>query len=158
MAQKRPTVQNVADFFLSRVDVQSGSSMTHLKLQKLCYYAQAWNLVFNGKKLFNGSFQAWVHGPVCPSLWKKYKHYHWHEVPLVENFDDSVFTKDEIEVLEAVEQTYGLYDGKYLEELTHQELPWKNAREGVPDGTHCTNVISIEDMNTYYSELLAQYE
>jgi len=37
---KKPTVFDVARYFLSCVDHGAGSLMTHLKLQKLCYYAQ----------------------------------------------------------------------------------------------------------------------
>lgn len=38
-------VFDVANYFISRADKESGSFMTHLKLQKLVYYAQAWSLV-----------------------------------------------------------------------------------------------------------------
>ena len=52
------SIFEVARFFLTK------ESMTHLKLQKLCYYAQAWYLTIYGQRLFNEEFQAWLHGPV----------------------------------------------------------------------------------------------
>jgi len=33
--------------------------LSHLKLQKLRYYAQAWHLAFHDYFLFDGKFQAW---------------------------------------------------------------------------------------------------
>jgi uncharacterized phage-associated protein len=151
------SINDVANYFLSRVDVQTGSVMTHLKLQKLCYYAQAWNLAFDGEPLFKGKFQAWAHGPVCPSLWKKYSGYSYHEIPASESFDNSKFTKDQLETLDAVWENYGQYDGRYLEELTHQELPWINARNGLADGEQCTRIIDENEMKQYYTSLLEEH-
>jgi len=46
--QKKVSVNDVANYFLKILERDSGSSITHLKLQKLVYYAQAWHLVFRG--------------------------------------------------------------------------------------------------------------
>lgn len=158
-ATKKVTIHNVAKYFLSRVDLDAGSSMTPLKLQKLCYYAQAWNLVFNKERLFAGIFEAWAHGPVCPSLWRKYNHYGWHEIPPITDFNYQIFNEKQAEVLEAIWDAYGQYDGKYLEDLTHQEEPWLNARvrAGVKRGEPCNEPISEREMSAYYSKLLEEY-
>lgn len=47
--------------------------MTTMKLQKLCYYAQAWHLVWAEKPLFDEPIQAWANGPVCPELYQAHK-------------------------------------------------------------------------------------
>ncbi|MFP5528706.1 Panacea domain-containing protein, partial [Peptococcus simiae] len=53
------SVIDVANWFLSK------DSMTHKKIQKLCYYAQAWYCaLYDGTPLFKEEIQAWVHGPV----------------------------------------------------------------------------------------------
>ena len=39
--------------------------MSHLKLQKILFYCQAYHLAYFDKALFNEDFEAWVHGPVC---------------------------------------------------------------------------------------------
>ena len=60
-------VRDIANWFLSRND------MTHKKLQKLCYYAQAWYCaLYDGTPLFDDEIQAWVHGPVIPALYPVY--------------------------------------------------------------------------------------
>ncbi|MBA1335914.1 MAG: hypothetical protein HPY66_1732 [Firmicutes bacterium] len=154
--KKMASVFDVAKYFLSCVDAAAGSSITHLKLQKLCYYAQAWNMVFNNEPLFDERFEAWVHGPACPDLWNKYKDNGWRNIEPIdeENSDLSVFTRPQIEALDEVWETYGQYDGKYLEDLTHQEDPWVNARRGFDPGEHCSNVISTTSMKEYYSRFV----
>ena len=42
--------------------------MSTWKLQKLCYYSQAWSLVWDEEPLFSEDIQAWAHGPVIPKL------------------------------------------------------------------------------------------
>lgn len=149
---KMPSVFDVANYFLKIVDRDSGSSITHLKLQKLVYYAQAWHLVFTGEKMFNEEIQAWVHGPVCPELFKRYADFKYDNLPepdkQIPNFDD-----EEKETLEAVWDAYGDFDGKYLEELTHEEEPWLEARKGYAPGEHCQVKISTDTMKEYYSKI-----
>lgn len=41
-----------------------------MKLQKLCYYAQAWLLVWDEAPLFDEEFEAWANGPICRVLFK----------------------------------------------------------------------------------------
>jgi len=43
---------DVANWFTCSLDREAGDSITHLKLQKLLYYAQAWSLALNGIALF----------------------------------------------------------------------------------------------------------
>lgn len=50
-------------------------SMTHMKLQKLCYYAKAWYLAIYGENIITEPFEAWVSGAVQPLLYHKYKIY-----------------------------------------------------------------------------------
>lgn len=152
------TVHDVAKYFLSCVDDSSGSSITHLKLQKLCYYSQAWHMVFENVPIFNEHFEAWVHGPACPELWHFFKEHGRRDIPPVEGFDASIFTGEQLETLDAVWEAYGQYDGKYLEELTHQERPWIDARKGYAPGDHCTNIITLKSMREYYSSLLDENE
>lgn len=145
-------VHSVADYFLSIVDKDSGSSITHLKLQKLVYYAQAWNLVFTGEPMFDEEIEAWIHGPVCPELYRRFSGSGYRNLEKPDNVPTG-FNKEQLETLEAVWESYGQYDGKYLEQLTHQELPWIKAREGYEDAQHCTEKIDLDIMKDYYTEL-----
>lgn len=152
MPRKKTDVFDVADYFLKVVDRNAGGSITHLKLQKLVYYAQAWHLVFTDRPLFPEKLLAWVHGPVCAELYEKYRDrgYQSLEEPAGELH---AFSKEELETLESVWECYGDFDGKYLEELTHQELPWQEARKGYAPGEHCNNEISLTTMKEFYSSI-----
>lgn len=142
-------VFDVADFFLTK------ESMTPKKLQKLSYYAEAWHQALLDKPLIHDeSFQAWVHGPVAPNLYRKYKEYGWRPIP--QEKDKGVnerFCDDSLSILESVWETYGDQDGNSLEALTHSELPWRNARVGLDSRTNANNVIAVEDMKKYYQEI-----
>jgi uncharacterized phage-associated protein len=50
------SVFDVANWFLAK------EKMTHKKLQKLCYYAQAWHLANHGQPMMPNRFEAWIHG------------------------------------------------------------------------------------------------
>ena len=66
------------------------------------------------------------------------------EVPLL---DDGL-----ISFLSRIWNTYGIFDGKYLEQLTHKETPWIEARGDCKDGEPCTNVISKESMKSFFKK------
>ena len=55
--------------------INKGLSVSPLKLQKVLYYVQSWNMVIFGrdKTLFPQAPQAWVNGPVYPEIYYEYK-------------------------------------------------------------------------------------
>ena len=65
---KKTSALTVADYFLYKANKEK-KPITNKKLQKLVYYAQAWSLVLNNKKLFSEPIEAWVHGPAVRSLY-----------------------------------------------------------------------------------------
>lgn len=146
---------DIARYFLYRVDRDVGETISPLKLQKLVYYAQAWSLVLRDKPLFPEKIQAWIHGPAIYEVWDNYKEYQYGSIPEPkEELPD--FEEDEIEVLEEVWNTYGELSAKRLEDLTHSEDPWINARNGLSPAEKSSNVISHEDMKTYYASFLEE--
>ncbi len=54
------TCFDVADYFLSRCDEDSGDAISNLKLQKLVYYAQGFSLALLGEPLFQNKMEAWI--------------------------------------------------------------------------------------------------
>ena len=46
-------VEEVADYFLDKLETEYGDCMSISKLQKLLYYAQGFVMAFTGKKLFD---------------------------------------------------------------------------------------------------------
>ena len=141
------SIFDVADWFLSK------ATMTHKKLQKLCYYYKAWGLALYDKDLLpESSFQAWVHGPVNVEIYHKYKDYGWNDIPMTAD-NSSLFNEKELDLLDSVWMSYGDMTANALEVQTHVEEPWRKARLGVDDFDNCTNIIRNEDMRDYYKEL-----
>lgn len=143
----------VASYFLSKVDDEAGELISHLKLQKLVYYAQAWTLAFFNRSILEEDFQAWVHGPVVPELYNNYKNFGKNPIPKVTVLDENIFDEDEKSILEGIWKAYGKYNAKYLEALTHEEDPWKNARGNCKEDERCMNVITKEAIKDYYASI-----
>lgn len=118
------TAQDVANFMLASVDESTGDNLTHLKLQKLLYYAQGIHLAIHGEMLFRDHIKAWKHGPVVPRIYHAYKGYGANKIPKPYNFDRERFAVDVRELLSTVFEVYGQYSATKLSELTHQESPW----------------------------------
>ena len=151
-------IEQVAQWFLCV------SAMSNKKLQKLCYYAYCWFIVFFNdielitkdhcneiRVLCEDRFQAWIHGPVSPRLYRRYKVYGWQDIPKVA-FKPIV--PDEIEsLLQQVWDAYGSFTADELEAISHEEMPWRNARKGIDNGDACSNEISNYDILQYYSSL-----
>lgn len=141
------SIFEIANWFLTK------DSMTPKKLQKLSYYAEAWsNALFNDSLINDTKFEAWAHGPVSPELYSKYKGYGWSEIPK-SNDGSTNLDLEKIDLLESVWITYGDKSANELEALTHQELPWREARNGIAEGERCNSVISTEVMHSYYKSI-----
>lgn len=123
--------------------------MSTMKLQKLCYYAQAWALVWDDKPLFPEDFQAWANGPVCPELFKKTQG-KFSVQASDETGGQNDLTKDQKDTIDKVVDYYGEHNAQWLSQLTHMEDPWNKARVGIPAGIGCDRVITKESMAMYY--------
>ncbi len=129
--------------------------ITPLKLQKLLYYTQAWGLVFTEGTLFSEGIEAWVHGPVVRSVYYRYKDYGSQSIYWTDSNPTPELTHREREIVRLVKRTYGSMGAKKLEELTHSEDPWVNARSGLSSFQRSNSKISLQDMKEYYSRFVA---
>lgn len=153
--KRKIKIVDIAIFFLKVVDRESGSTITPLKLQKLLYYAQGYYLAINNRELFSEDFQAWAHGPANVEIYNKYKIFGSSSIPDTTEEISSLLTENIINFLYDVWNTFGIYDGKYLETLTHQEDPWINARKGYAPGEKCNVVITKESMKIFFKGKLS---
>lgn len=138
------SVFDVANTFLSF------ESMTHKKLQKLCYYAQAWHLALEGDPLLKEEFQAWIHGPVCPELYDEYKAYGWQDIETTDAPENIINNNVIFDFLKQIYYIYGDLNGNELEMLTHMEEPWKIARQDLEPWEASRNPIDLNAMRAYY--------
>ena len=144
---------NIADFFLTK------SGLTPKKIQKLVYYAYSWFIALNNQSadqidniLFEEIPEAWLHGPVFPSLYSRFKSFNWNEVP--KNDENIQFENNDImSFLNDIWNKFGTYSADELEYMTHQELPWINARRNIDSNESSNRKISLKDIFNYYNAL-----
>ena len=121
------TVFDVAKYILDKY-----GEMSAMKLQKLVFYSQAMSLVWDDVPLFNEEFEAWAKGPVCRELFNAHKgKFMLHDSDFLKPYAPDI---------------------SRLSDMVHQEKPWLDARGNCPAGARCSNVISKESMEEYYSE------
>ena len=137
---------DIADYFIWLAN-ETGSFISNLKLQKLVYYSQAWNIALNDNPLFEEDFQAWVHGPVIPSLYQKYKSFGWQ--PISEDAAPEL-PENILQFLDEVAEEYFACDAYELEQMTHAEDPWHWARGDLLPDEPSNEVIKKEWMKEYY--------
>ena len=143
----RKTIFNTAKYILEK----QGRTST-FKLQKLCYYAQAWHMVWHDTELFDEDFEAWVNGPVCPALFAPCKGKFAvtaEEIP----GDSSLLSEEEKGTIDSVIDYYAPHDAQWLSRLTHLEDPWIIGRGDLPIGTPSHNPITKASMAEYYGNL-----
>ena len=99
---------------------------TIIPLQKLCYYSQAWSLVWDEEPLFKEDIEAWAHGPVVPCLYKHHKGQ--FIISSLRKGRPGKLDDDQAETVDVVLKMYGDMPGVTLRSLTHRELPWREAR------------------------------
>jgi len=116
------------------------------------YYAQAWSLAILDEELFEDDFEAWVHGPVIPSLYERYEGSNWTTIPRPTSELTLSINGRSREILDEVWDTYGQFSAKGLENIVRSEDPWIDARRGCNSGDFCREVISKDVMRTYYAE------
>lgn len=141
------SVYDTALYILSKI-----GTITTKKLQKLCYYAQVRSLAAFDTPLFEEDFQAWEHGPVCPPLFRIHRRQRNITAEKLAHFGDiNRLSPRQRQVIDDVLKEYGDKDAQFLEEKTHQEAPWLDARGGLPLSARCKNIITKESIKAYYS-------
>ena len=147
--ENTPTILDVAQYILEK-----NGKISTWKLQKLCYYSQAWALAWTELPLFEDEFEAWANGPVSPVLFAVRKGEFLIDVTSGTQYGDSgKLSPDQIDTINNVLEHYGDYKPYTLREQTHSESPWIDARKGIPDGEPSNAVISKERMKEYYGGL-----
>ena len=135
--------------------------VTPLMLQKLLYFIQGVYSALHGRPIFEEDCRAWVHGPVFPAVYEMFRDFKYNPIDdarfaLLVGTED-VLTDDEKRVIDLVVNTFGMYGGKVLERITHNETPWKEARKGYGDGIPSGELLPKEKIMQYYFLINQKY-
>lgn len=130
-------------------------SPSPMKLQKLCYYVQGY-MIAQGITLFDEDFQAWQHGPVIPALYQRYKDYGWRGITEEVDIAESAFDEDTYAEIGEIVAAYGRYDGAALSTMTHREMPWMDARQGIAENEGSNATITKVSLARFFETELAR--
>lgn len=143
-----------------------GDTVSPKKLQKLVFYVEAWHLVHLNENLIDEDFEAWVHGPVVPELYRELKKFGYNNIAIINDELDTAsdrinkvaskngLSDDQMELIYSVLNNYGNLTSFELEMLTHSEEPWINARGNCAPHDRCNTIIQKEFIKSYYSSQL----
>lgn len=141
-------------FDVAKYILENTGEISTYKLQKLCYYSQAWNLVWHDIPLYDSPIMAFAHGPVIKEL------YDYHKGQFSIKSSDikkcklsNILTDSEKDTINRVLQFYGNKTAQWLSDLTHMEAPWLNARKGLSVNDRPAKEILLSDMAEYYGSL-----
>ena len=123
------------------------STISNLKLQKLMYYAQGFHLALFDAPLFDDTLEAWLHGPVVPSVYHAFKKHEKAPIPCTDESACMRLESDEFDLVREVFDVFGRYSAWSLREMTHAEPPWMNHEKSA--GT-----IPSEELKTYFKTRL----
>lgn len=129
---------------LQNFDEDCGDVITNLKAQKLVYYAQGMSYALLGAQLFEDDFEAWLHGPVIPSLYESLKQFGNNQLEIDTEYDDRLFSDQQLDIIVRTYKTFGQYSAWKLRDMTHQEAPWKNTKRN--------EIISKELIKSYFTQ------
>ena len=142
---------DIARYLLTLMSEENGDLISNLKLQKLLYYAQGASLALFDKPLFPEPIEAWLHGPVVPTLYYEYKQYNASAIPRPQDVDFERYDAETIALLNEVYSTFGQYSAWKLANMTHEETPWLEVYQYNPGGS-----ISLDSMKKYFEANLVQ--
>lgn len=136
--------------------------VTPLMLQKLLYFIQGVYLALYGKPIFVEDCRAWIHGPVYPEVYDLFRDFKYNPIDdarfaLLEGTEDAL-TDDEKKVIDLVVNTFGMYGGKVLEKITHNETPWIEARKGYGESIPSNELLSKDRIMKYYIAVNQEYD
>jgi uncharacterized phage-associated protein len=136
-------------------DDEDADFLSHLRLQKLMYYVQAWHAAACNRPLFAGRIEAWTHGPVVRDLYPVFKDYRHAITPDQGDVPDSLTERD-MEFVRWVWEEYQGYSATALRNMTHAETPWLDARGDLPPAGRCENEITVESMRAFFRPRLRE--
>lgn len=156
--EKCNDLQKIDSVVLSDFILKHYGPMSHLKLQKLLFYCDAYCLAYFDKELVEDQFEAWVHGPVSRKVYDSLKDKSILYSDLAYSGKDGVevdkgfgkLAKDQQDLILAVLKDLSEWTGVELEAATHREKPWIEARKGYSEADKCNVLISKETTRLFY--------
>lgn len=158
--KENASLKTMDSIALSNYILKHYGPMSHLKLQKLLFYCDAYHLAYFDTQLIEDEFEAWVHGPVSRKVFKNLadKSILYSDLeysPIQDMDEDAIFeslNSSQKELITSVLQLLHTWTGFQLEKATHRETPWIQAREGYGEADKCSVHINKETTRVFYKK------
>lgn len=140
---------DIANKLLAKAaNVCGGDLMSNMKLQKMLYYEQGYHLAVFRTPLFEEDIEAWMYGPVVPSV---YEHFKQHGSGGINPETDKEIhlSNEEEDLFNEVFDAYMDFSAYGLMRKTHEENPWRKTPTGPG------NVITHDTMVKFFETKLA---
>jgi len=123
--------------------------LTHFRLQKLLYYAQAWSVVLRDTELFQEEICAWENGPVVNEVYRSLPDGRCAACVPNDAFASAPdLDPEDAAFLKSFWEAYSEYSASQLYRMTHSEMPWQKAWNDRPNANA---PIPFEDIEQYFS-------
>lgn len=119
--------------------IESGEHRA-LHMQKIPYFAQVWSLVWTGRPLFEGTFEAWPNGPVNRDIYREFTHCRVNGN--IMGADPADLTSDDVMILQSVSRFYGPMVGDLIADTSHDSA-WSAARGSLPPKAASTRELDL---------------
>jgi len=151
----------VANYFVGK-SLDSGESLTPMKLIKLAYIAHGWHLAIKDEPLIDEAVEAWKFGPVVPSVYSRFRSYRDSQITKMAEMYSSgnvfvpmVQDTETMGFLDKVWSAYSKYDGWQLSAITHKDgTPWHKIWREEGGANKYAACIPNEIIQTHYKMLL----
>lgn len=118
-------INQIADYFIEKVDQNSGDTITNLKLQKLLYFAWGWYLTLHKQELFEGCPESWRYGPVFSKIYQRFDGRSNRPITGEDMLTVCGGIEREVqEFLDDIWVEYGQYTAEKLANITHDDPAW----------------------------------
>lgn len=131
--------------------------LTHLRLQKLLYYAQGWSLAVRGAPIYESRIEAWTHGPVVRVAYRAFADYDFQPIHPGGVPEADGLSPQEQDFLVALWEKYKGYSATMLRQMTHSESPWREARGDADEFDQGNEEITVESLARYFAPRAAEF-
>lgn len=130
----------VAKLFNDLFKAENGTNMDQMRMHKMMYLVQRESLMYYNEPLFASEFQGWKFGPVLVEVRSEYMTGNMFRSVV------AVLSQKAKELVKSVYERYKNMSSWKLSSLSHGELSWKSAREGLSASENGTAVLKLADM------------
>lgn len=137
----------VSIFDVAKYIVIHNKNVSPMKLQRLCYFCQAWYMAWTDEPLFEEDFRGWATGPFCLELYNSLKNLSVVRAKDIKGYIIKL-TEEQKKVIDRVLSFYKDKDAQWLTQLSLTDNPWRESTI-----YHTNNVIPKKSIMEFYKNL-----